>query len=55
MNAGLNALYGLPVNQDVWWEEKLASLDAAAVGGFATRFFREENSLLYIVRPEANS
>jgi len=52
MNAALNALYGLEVNRDTWWEERLTALKPADLIRFANRHFIEDKALLYIVRPE---
>ncbi|MDR2980783.1 MAG: insulinase family protein [Puniceicoccales bacterium] len=52
LNAGLNALYGLPVNRDILWEEKLNALDAKALADFSNKYLQSENSLIYVVKPQ---
>jgi zinc protease len=51
MNAGLNALYGMPIND---WKNYDARVDAVipeALAEFARRYLRREQRMQLIVRP----
>jgi zinc protease len=51
MNAGLNALYGLPIND---WKNYHARVDAVtreALAAFALHYLRREQRIQLIVRP----
>ncbi|MDR2863816.1 MAG: insulinase family protein [Puniceicoccales bacterium] len=52
LNAALNALYGMEVNRDAWWEHKLDALDAAALAVFTQRYLREDAGLTYVLKPQ---
>jgi zinc protease len=51
MNAGLNALYGLPVNDWKNYDARVEAVTCAALADFARRYLRREQRMQLIVRP----
>jgi zinc protease len=51
MNAGLNALYGLPINDWKNYDARVGAVTREALAEFARRYLRREQRLQLIVRP----
>ncbi|HTZ21353.1 MAG TPA: pitrilysin family protein [Opitutaceae bacterium] len=51
MNAGLNALYGLPVNDWKNYDARVEAVTREALAEFARRYLRREQRMQLIVRP----
>jgi zinc protease len=51
MNAGLNALYGLPVNDWKNYDARVEAVTREALAEFARRYLRREQRIQLIVRP----
>jgi predicted Zn-dependent peptidase len=52
MQAGLNATYDLPVNDWMNFDSKLDAVTIDDLAAFAETYFKEEQRLELIVRPE---
>jgi zinc protease len=55
MQAGLNATYGLPVNDWMNFDKKLEQVTLDALANFAKTYFAEDKRLELIVRPGTES
>jgi zinc protease len=51
MNAGLNALYGLPINDWKNYDTRVEAVTREALAEFARRYLRREQRIQLIVRP----
>jgi len=51
MNAGLNALYGLPINDWKNYDARVDAVTREALAEFARRYLRREQCIQLIVRP----
>ncbi|MDR0535328.1 MAG: insulinase family protein [Puniceicoccales bacterium] len=52
LNASLNALYGMDVNRDAFWEAQLEAQNNATIAAFAAKYLRAQNSLAYVLTPK---
>lgn len=51
LNAGLNALLGLPINDWKTYDARIEAVDSAALAAFAKRYFRKENRVQLVIHP----